>query len=143
MKGRLVWTTLVPLAIVALTALESKSACATTVSISCPASPPLAGHTFVSEVTIDTGLIPLGAYTIAIEYDPSVVTIASIAGGSTLEFSGAPTTKPSSFTSGTTRISAFNTTSLTSPTGLVSVARVTFNFVGQRGAASALGLIAT
>src|SRR5205814_1434075 len=80
------------------------------------------------------------AYTLEISYAQTVVTIASIAGGTTNEFSAPPSTNPSSFSSGVTRISAFNSSSTTSPTGLVSVARIAFNVVGAEGSSSALGI---
>ena len=48
-------------------------------------------------------------------YDQMVVTIASIAGGATPEFSGPPISNPADFASGRTRLLSFNSTSLTSP----------------------------
>jgi hypothetical protein len=88
------------------------------------------GQQLATEITVDVGTTPLGAYSVTVNYDPAVLTIASVAGGDTPEFSGSPTTNPGSFTNGTTTVSAFQTASLTRPTGVVSIARVTFNAVG-------------
>jgi len=115
---------------------------AATVTIGCPASPVTNGSQFQSEVTVAVGTDPLGAYTFNLTYDPAIVTIASIIGGTTAEFSGNPSTNPGSFTSGTTLVSGFNSSSLVAPTGTVSVMRVTFNVVGTTGSSS-LGVTVT
>src|SRR5262245_16153552 len=75
------------------------------VSIACPAQQPSTGTPFTSEITINVGTRVLGAYTLNITYQPAVVTIQSIAGGTTAEFSGLPTTNSGTFTSGLTPIS--------------------------------------
>src|SRR5439155_1035566 len=100
-----------------------------------------AGAQFVTEVTIDVGTTPLGAYSIAVTYDPAVLTVASVAGGSTAQFSGSPTTNTP--TPGTTNISAFQSSSLTLPTGVVSVAMITFNVVATASTITAISLTAT
>jgi hypothetical protein len=41
-------------------------AAAATVSIGCPSTAPLMGDSFVSEISVDTGSVPLGAYTFTI-----------------------------------------------------------------------------
>ena len=97
-----------------------------------------AGAQFVTEVTIDVGTTPLGAYEIAVTYDPAVLTVASVAGGSTAQFSGSPTTNTP--TPGTTNLSAFQSSSLTSPTGVVSVAMITFDVAATASATTAIGL---
>jgi len=128
------------IAAVLATALVPGATRAAGVSVSCPTAPPQAGSTFVSQIAVDAAAAPLGAYTLVVTYDQTVVTIASIAGGTTSEFSGAPVTDEGTFTSGMTRLSAFNGASKTSPSGQVSIARVTFNAVGAPGSSSALGL---
>src|SRR3989442_65157 len=121
----------------ALAPAESRGANAV---LSCPGTA-LAGNQFTTEVTIDVGpTTALGAYSIQLSYDPTVLTIASVAGGNTAEFSGAPTTDPASFTTGTTNISAFQSSSLTSPTGVVSVTKITFNVVGTVSTTTSIGL---
>jgi len=68
---------------------ESRAAQAT---LGCPGTAQ-AGQQFTVEVAIDVGTRPLGAYTITVDYDPTVVTVASVAGGNTTEFSGTPATQ--------------------------------------------------
>ena len=123
-----------------LAACAAATAHAGVVAIGCPATPPLPATTFVGEVTIDTGMQALGAYTLAITYDPAVVVVASIAGGTTAEFSSPPIVNPADFPTGRTRLLAFNSVSLTSPTGAVSVARITFNVIGLPGSSTSLGI---
>ncbi|MDI6794787.1 MAG: PKD domain-containing protein [bacterium] len=69
---------------------------------------------------------PLGCYDFSITYDSSLVTIQDIAGGTAPEFSATPISDTTTFTSGTTAFVAFNTTSMTLPTGVVNVATITF-----------------
>lgn len=124
----------------ALLVLAAARPATAVVAVSCPAMAPRSGGTFVSEITIDAGANALGAYTLDITYDPAVVTIASIAGGTTAEFAVPPITNPARFASGRVRLVAFNSASFTAPAGLVSVARITFNAVGLPGASTSLGL---
>ena len=113
---------------------------ASVVTINCPSTGPSTSTTFVSEVTIDAGTQALGAYTLAIIYDPAVVVVASIAGGTTVEFGSLPIVNPADFPTGRTRLLAFNSASLTSPTGDVSVARITFNVLGLPGSSTSLAI---
>lgn len=114
------------------------------VTIGSPPSDPTSGDSFTVPVTIETtpGL-PLGGYNLKIEYDSSAVTIDSISGGAATEFSTTPTASPATFTSGITAFAAINTASLTSPSGAVHVADITFNAVGGTGSTSALDLSVT
>src|SRR3989475_10928394 len=116
---------------------ESGAAQAT---LGCPATAQ-AGQQFTIEVAIDVGTTPLGAYSIAVTYDPAVLTLASVAGGNTAEFSGKPTTNTP--TPGTTNLSAFQSASLTSPTGVVSVAMLAFSVAATASATTDLALTAT
>src|SRR2546427_113065 len=113
---------------------ESGAAQAT---LSCPAMAQ-AGQQFTIEVAIDVGTTPLGAYSIAVTYDPAVLTLASVSGGNTAEFSGKPTTNTP--TPGTTNLNAFQSASLTSPTGVVSVAMITFDIGATASTTTAIGL---
>jgi len=115
-------------------------ALAQNVTVSCPGTMTPAGARFVAEVTVDIGQRPLGAYNFALTYNPAVVRVESITGGTTAEFSTDPITNPTNFPSGRTRFAAFNTASLTSPTGAVSVARVTFESGGLVGDSSPIGV---
>ena len=111
---------------------ESGAAHAT---LGCPATVH-AGRQLGIEVAIDVGTTPLGAYSIAVMYDPAVLTLVSVAGGSAADFSGNPRTNTP--TPGTTNLSAFQSASLTSPTGVVSVAMITFDVAAS--ATTAIGL---
>jgi hypothetical protein len=111
------------------------------VSIGSPPSDPLAGSAFTVPVDIHVGISPLGTYTLELHYDPSVITINSIAGGSVPEFSTAPMANPATFNTGSTRFNAVNFLSLTTPTGQVNVANVTFNAVGNAGENSNIDLV--
>src|SRR2546427_10583196 len=97
------WIT-IALATLATALVPSRAAHAAQATLSCPgtAQP---GTQFSTEVTINVGTTPLGAYGITLTYDPAVVTIASVVGGNTPQFSTAPTTDSSTFTSGTTLVS--------------------------------------
>ena len=106
--------------------------------LTCPGTVQV-GQQLPTDISVNVGSTPLGAYSVTVTYDPAVLTIASVAGGSSPEFSGSPTTNSGSFTSGSTNISAFQTTSLTGPTGIVSIARPTFNAVGP-AASTTVGL---
>src|SRR5262245_907872 len=105
----------------------------------CPVTT-MPGQQFTVEVKIDVGpSTVLGAYTLTIDYDATAVHINSIAGGMTAEFSGAPTTNSGSFTTGSTRFNAFQTNQ-TSPMGVVSVAKITFDVVTATSASGSLDL---
>src|SRR5262249_17439116 len=108
-------------------------------AISCPgtATP---GQQFQVEVTIDVGTTPLGAYGITVTYDPALVTIASVTGGNTAEFQTQPTTNSTTFTSGSTPVSAFQQFNPTGPTGVVSVAKITFNTAPTASGTANIGL---
>ena len=107
-------------------------------TLRCPATAQ-AGQQFTIEIAIDVGTTPLGAYSIAATYDPAVLMLASVAEGSTAEFSGKPTTNTP--TPGTTNLAAFQSASLTSPTGVVSVAMITLNVAAT--VSTAIGLTVT
>jgi hypothetical protein len=108
-------------------------------TLHCPATVQT-GEQLVAEVTVDVGTMPLGAYSLTVTHDPTVMTNASVAGGNGVEFAGTPTTNTGSVASGSTKISAFQTSSLTGPTGIVSVSRLTFNVGGTTATTTALGL---
>src|SRR5213083_2428779 len=124
---------------IAVGGLPAESAAAQA-TLGCPATVQ-AGAQLGSEIAINVGTTPLGAYEIAVTYDPAVLTVASVAGGSTAQFSGSPTTNTP--TPGTTNISAFQSASLTMPTGVVSVAMITFNVAATASATTAIGLTVT
>src|SRR5438552_4946174 len=114
---------------------ESRAAQATLV---CPATAQ-AGQQFVAGVTIDVGpTTALGAYSAMVTYDPAVLTIAAVDGGDTAEFSGRPTTNTP--TPGATNIAAFQVMNVTSPKGVVSVAKITFSVAAIASTTTSIGL---
>src|SRR2546426_951576 len=121
---------------IAVGGLPAESAAAQA-TLGCPATVQ-AGQQLGIEIAINVGTTPLGAYSIAVTYDPAVLTVASVAGGSTAQFSGSPTTNTP--TPGTTNLSAFQSSSLTLPTGVVSVAMITFNVAATASTITAIGL---
>src|SRR5438034_383203 len=121
---------------IAVTGLPAESGAAQA-TLGCPATAQ-AGQQFTIEITVDVGTTPLGAYSIVLMNDPAVLTLASVAGGNTAEFSGKPTTNTPM--PGTTNLSAFQSVSLTSPTGVVSVAMITFNVAATASTTTAIGL---
>lgn len=98
---------------------------------------PNAGQTVTLQLVVDVGTDALGSYFFRFQYNPAVVVVSSVQGGTTAEFSGAPTTDASTFVSGSTPIAAAQG-SLTSPQGFVSVARVTLQAAGVPGQSSNL-----
>ena len=133
---RTIWAVVTTLGVAAGgTPVESRAAQA---ALSCPATAQ-PGQQLTAEIKIDIAAPrALGAYSIMLRYDPTVVKIASAAGGTAGEFSAAPALNTTD--RGTTSISAFQSVSLTSPTGKVSVARITFDVVATRRTTASIGL---
>src|SRR5437763_401644 len=100
------------------------------------------GAQFVTEVTVDVGTAPLGSYGITLTYDGAVLTVVSVAGGNTSESSGTPTNNKNvcSGINCETRLSTFQNVSTAGPTGVVSVAKVTFGAVASSDAMAVIGL---
>src|SRR5437016_6249294 len=121
---------------IAVTGLPAESGAAQA-TLGCPATAQ-AGQQFTIEITVDVGTTPLGAYSSVLMDAAAVLTLASVAGGNTAEFSGKPTTNTPM--PGTTNLSAFQSVSLTSPTGVVSVAMITFNVAATASTTTAIGL---
>src|SRR2546427_811249 len=133
---RTIWAVVATLGVAAgATPAEGHAAQA---ALSCPATAQ-PGQQLTAEVRIDIAAPrALGAYSIMLTYDPTIVKIASAAGGTAREFSAAPAL--STTDRGTTNISAFQSVSLTSPTGKVSVARITFDVVSTTRTTTSIGL---
>lgn len=111
-----------------------------TLRISAPCGEVSAGAAFEGEVTVDAGSMPLGSYAVRIQYDPAVVKITGIAGGLTPAFGAAPGADPSTLTSGATIFAAYQNTSLSSPSGVASVARISFEVTGGPGSSGSISL---
>jgi len=78
--------------------------------------------------------VPLGAYTLQLSFDPAILELQSLDGGSG-EFAGAPTSNPERFHSGVVRFSAFQPARMDGPMGLCHVATATFRPRVARGKA--------
>jgi hypothetical protein len=115
---------LLALLTIALALSAATIAAAADVFVGVPPGNPQPGSQFTIDVTVDAGADVLGAYDFVFRYDPAVIHVVSIAGGTTAEFSAAPFTNVATFTSGATRFVATHG-STTSPTGVVTVARLT------------------
>jgi hypothetical protein len=125
---------LVVLGVMAALPVDSRAAQAT---LRCPQTLRDA-HQLPVDVTIDVGTTPLGAYSVTVTYDAAVLAVVSVAGGTTTEFAGTPTT--STPAPRTANIAALQTTSLSSPTGSVSVAKINFDVVGTASTPTVIGL---
>lgn len=68
---------------------------------------------------------PLGAYTLQLSFDPSVLELRSVGGGSA-EFGATPFNDPSEFSTGVVRFSAFQVMGMNGPKGRCHVATFAF-----------------
>jgi len=107
-------------------------------SLGCPQAVAPSGI-FVANVMVNVGSRPLGAYSFTLTWDHTLVTVTSVVGGSTSQFSSTPTCNIDNTTS-TGSCSAFQTATLTAPTGNVDVAHVNLTAVGSAGSTPMLTL---
>src|SRR3989442_6942594 len=78
LRGTGPWSLILALATIAAAFVPSRAGAAQA-SLSCPGTV-AAGGQFMTELVIDVGTTPLGAYGVTLTYDPAVLTIASVAG---------------------------------------------------------------
>jgi hypothetical protein len=103
------------------------------VSISLPAGDPVPGQIITGELLIETS-VPLGNYGIDINCDAALLAIVPpVSGGNTTEFTAAPVQNLGACSA---TLSGFQFSSLTSPTGVVSVAHVQFEVLAGAVAGS-------
>src|SRR3989442_4188649 len=81
-----VWAAVLMIMAGALAPAESRGADAV---LSCPGTA-MPGQQFTTEVTIDVGSSPLGSYGVTLSYDGTLLTVVSVAGGSTAQRSTPP-----------------------------------------------------
>ena len=139
MMRRTVMTRLLGAVAVALTSVAGLAQVPVFVDV--PAVNPPPGSFFDVEVNVDVGAGQLGSYQFDIAYDPSVITVNMVYGGTTPGFDLAPAFDAGSFGSGSTRVAAVHDVALT-PGGVVSIARINFQAVGTVGATSLLNVLA-
>ena len=105
----------------------------------CPTTSPSIGSQFTVALSANVGSAALGAYSVTFMYDTRYVTVASVQGGTTSEFSSAPSSNSNSFATGSSRIASKQTANSNRPTGSVGIARVTLNVVGA--GSTTLGIV--
>ena len=104
--------------------------CATPV-LACPQTVP-PNASFVADVAVNVGSRALGAYSVRLTWNPAQVRVDSVSGGTTSEFSGTPTCNIDN-TAGTAACSAFQTSNLNGPTGIVHIARANATALAATG----------
>ena len=92
-------------------------------SLTGPPALPAAGQALEVNVLFEVGSFPLGGYQVALSWDPTVLELSSVAGGSTVEFSTAPSCNTDD-AAGTAICNGFNSSALNIPLGLVHVANL-------------------
>jgi uncharacterized repeat protein (TIGR01451 family) len=108
------------------------------VSLDPATSEELVGNTFTREVMIDVGADVLSNYTLFLTFDPAVVEVTAINGGNTAEFADFVLTNIDN-AAGEAQFTQVNIDTV-SPTGIVSVANIEFEAVGESVPPSALTL---
>lgn len=93
--------------------------------VTCPATGVAPGASFEAEILVDAATRIVGSYDLSLIFDPSLVIITSVRGGTSVGFTGAPNSDPATYSSGMTALKGTNSVSTTAPSGLVSLARVT------------------
>lgn len=85
------------------------------------------GSQFTLPVTVNSGSSALGRYDLEVRYNPAILAVTGVTGG-VGEF--APPLFSSTNSSGRILLSDENLTSLSSPTGSITVAQITFSVIG-------------
>ena len=120
--------------------LTTSWAHAADVIVGTPPTTPQSGQSLQIELFVDLPGDILGGYQFSFEYDPAVVQVVSIGGGTTTEFQSPPITNPATFASGSTPLAAVQGNPA-SPSGFLSVATVTLQAVGLPADATDLDLM--
>ncbi|HEU4401578.1 MAG TPA: choice-of-anchor D domain-containing protein, partial [Candidatus Polarisedimenticolia bacterium] len=97
------------------------------------------GSTIEGEIVIDVGARALGAYALRIFHGDGM-RITGVRGGLSAAFAAAPAADPASFANPATVIAAYQVADLDAPTGVISLARVTFQVTGPPGGSTGIGL---
>lgn len=98
---------------------------AATLSVVCPTTAS-SGATVTAELVADVGTTALGAYSAHVGFTSGLM-VDGVRGGTTAEFAGTPTNLAAA---DEVTLGAFQTASLTAPTGTVSLARIDFTLTG-------------
>ena len=99
------------------------------------------GGSFASAVQVNVGDALLGAYDIVFTYDKAALQIKEVSGGSTSEFSEAPTYGgiDTANTTGSIHVVSYQS-SITSPKNLVGIFSILFSAIGNQGTSSTLSM---
>lgn len=98
------------------------------------------GSSFSTELRVASWSNVVGAFSVRLTYDPSVVQVQGISVPPDSLFAGNTFVDESSFASGNTRIVAFQTTDVTPDPAYMTFATVRWTVVGQPGSSSVLGV---
>ena len=101
-------------------------------SMTGPPALPATGQPLEVNVLFNVGAIPLGSYSVDLAWDPAVLQLDSVAGGSTSQFSGAPTCNINN-AAGTANCAGLNASALNIPVGSVHVANLNMTVVDASG----------
>lgn len=105
--------------------------------VTCPAGV-APGASFEAEILVDAASRVVGSYDFSLIFDPNLVVITSVRGGTSVGFTGTPNSNPATYASGMSALSGANSVSTTAPSGLVSLARVTLRAQQVPGELAAL-----
>jgi len=108
------------------------------VALGCPSAVP-PDNVLDIDITINAGARPLGAYSVLLVWNPSLLRLDSVSGGTTTEFNGSPTCSINN-TIGTASCAASQAIRLDGPTGMLDVAHLHMTALGTGGSGGALSL---
>lgn len=126
------------LAVALVIPVVAGSAHAATVQLDMTKTQASPGETVAGEISIDAGTSVLGAWSAQLECNQAATLESPILGGTTAEFSSPPLQTVSSCSA---TLSAFNASSLISPSGMVSVARFELTIDQAAPAGSAITIL--
>jgi hypothetical protein len=104
-----------------------------------PRTPPAADETFRVPVYMADGGEDVVSYALQVQYDPAVLEVVAIEGGTFRGFSERPISDPATFRRGRTRFAAVNH-GLARTHRRVNVATIVFHVVGDSGTQTQIGL---
>ncbi len=90
------------------------------------------------DLLIDSGAMPLGAYTVDLAWDPAVLALDDVVAGTTAEFLGTDPTCSIDAAAGTASCTGLQATSQSGPLGASHVATLAFTVVDNSSAATAV-----
>lgn len=95
---------------------------------------------FTAKISIDVGERLLGAYQFDFNFNASMVSVDEILGGDSPYFSTLPNYQPDSLANGNFTLAAYQSMSLTEPTGVLNVAKFNCHAIGEPGDSTLIDL---